>query len=204
MSKLLIRIAQGGKPESQALVVTTLVSDQPIGFDAGTASRACSGQSHSESTPSEIASESVAPRRGRHDPNTREGALQDPGIQYHLRDLEPVTNLAEPKPAPVRIAIAIPCFNEAPAIAQVIAGFRVALPEAEIFVFDNNSTDGTGEIARGLGVQSCRCATRQGACRPSCAGRPGRVDVVVLTDGDGTYPAEAAPFSGRAAGRGRC
>ena len=55
IEQLLIRLAQGGKPESQALVVTTLVSDQPIGFDAGTASRAAQRQSHSESTPSEIA-----------------------------------------------------------------------------------------------------------------------------------------------------
>jgi hypothetical protein len=55
-----------------------------------------------------------------------------------------VTNLAEAEPTPVRIAVAIPCFNEAPAIAFVIARFQAALPEAELVVFDNNSTDGTG------------------------------------------------------------
>ena len=52
-----------------------------------------------------------------------------------------------------RIAVAIPCYNEAAAIATVVAQFRAALPDAEIVVFDNNSTDGTGEIARGLGVR---------------------------------------------------
>ena len=66
-----------------------------------------------------------------------------------------MTHLAEPEadPAPARIAVAIPCYNEAAAIATVIAQFRAALPEARIVVFDNNSTDGTGEIARGLGVR---------------------------------------------------
>ena len=52
-----------------------------------------------------------------------------------------------------RIAVAIPCYNEAAAIATVIAQWRAALPEAEIVVFDNNSTDGTGAIARALGVR---------------------------------------------------
>ena len=64
-----------------------------------------------------------------------------------------MTNPAEAEPPSARIAVAIPCFNEAAAIASVIERFRAALPDAEIVVFDNNSTDGTGEIARGLGVR---------------------------------------------------
>ena len=65
-----------------------------------------------------------------------------------------------------RIAVAIPCFNEAAAIATVIAQFRAALPEAEIVVFDNNSTDGTGAIAAVTGRSGRRCSRAgKGACR---------------------------------------
>lgn len=106
-----------------------------------------------------------------------------------------MTNLAEAEPAPVRIAVAIPCFNEAPAIAFVITRFQAALPEAELFVFDNNSTDGTGEIARGLGIRVIP-VPEQGkgnAVRAALVALTD-FDVVVLTDGDGTYPAEAAPL----------
>ena len=51
------------------------------------------------------------------------------------------------------IAVAIPCYNEAAAIAEVVARWREALPGAEVVVFDNASDDGTGAIARGLGVR---------------------------------------------------
>jgi glycosyltransferase involved in cell wall biosynthesis len=93
------------------------------------------------------------------------------------------------------IAVAIPCFNEAAAIGTVIAQFRAVLPDAEIVVFDNNSTDGTGAIARGLGVRVVD-VPQQGkghAVRAAFAALA-EFDVVVLTDGDGTYPAEAAPL----------
>jgi glycosyltransferase involved in cell wall biosynthesis len=87
--------------------------------------------------------------------------------------------------------VAIPCYNEAAAVATVVAQWRAALPEAEIIVFDNNSTDGTGAIARDLGVRvvpvpaqgkghAVRAAFALLADRPA----------VVLVDGDGTYPAE--------------
>ena len=107
-----------------------------------------------------------------------------------------MTNPAEAEPAPARIAVAIPCFNEAAAIATVIAQFRAALPAAELVVFDNNSTDGTGEIARGLGVRVVAGPrARQGARGTGGVRDPDvSYDVVVLTDGDGTYPAEAAPL----------
>jgi glycosyltransferase involved in cell wall biosynthesis len=94
-----------------------------------------------------------------------------------------------------RIAVAIPCYNEAAAIAAVVASFRAALPGAEIVVVDNNSTDGTGAIARDLGVRVID-VPEQGkghAVRAAFAALGDR-DVVVLTDGDGTYPAEAAPL----------
>jgi glycosyltransferase involved in cell wall biosynthesis len=108
-----------------------------------------------------------------------------------------VNNVAEPEadPAPARIAVAIPCYNEAAAIATVVAQFRAALPDAAIVVYDNNSTDGTGDIARGLGVRVVP-VPRQGkghAVRTAFADLS-EVDVIVLTDGDGTYPALAAPL----------
>jgi glycosyltransferase involved in cell wall biosynthesis len=94
-----------------------------------------------------------------------------------------------------RIAVAIPCFNEAAAIAAVVAQFRAALPDAEIVVFDNNSTDGTGAIARGLGVRVVDVPEQgKGHAVRSAFATLGDVDVIVLTDGDGTYPAEAAPM----------
>ena len=107
-----------------------------------------------------------------------------------------MTNLAEAETSPARIAVAIPCFNEAAAIASVIEQYRASLPDAELVVFDNNSTDGTGEIARGLGVRVID-VPEQGkghAVRAAIGALLSDFDVVVLTDGDGTYPAEAAPL----------
>jgi glycosyltransferase involved in cell wall biosynthesis len=106
-----------------------------------------------------------------------------------------LTSPTEPEPAAARIAVAIPCFNEAAAIGIVIAQFRAALAEAEFVVFDNNSTDRTGEIARGLGVRVID-VPEQGkghAVRAAFAALTD-FDILILTDGDGTYPAEAAPL----------
>ena len=108
-----------------------------------------------------------------------------------------MNNVAEPEadPAPARIAVAIPCYNEAAAIATVVAQFRAALPDAAIVVYDNNSNDGPGDNARGLGVRVVP-VPRQGkghAVRTAFADLS-EVDVIVLTDGDGTYPALAAPL----------
>jgi glycosyltransferase involved in cell wall biosynthesis len=106
-----------------------------------------------------------------------------------------VKNPAEGEPSPARIAVAIPCFNEAAAIATVLAQFQEALPTAELFVFDNNSTDGTGDIASALGAHVI-AVPQQGkghTVRAAFAALHG-FDVLVLTDGDGTYPADAAPL----------
>jgi glycosyltransferase involved in cell wall biosynthesis len=94
-----------------------------------------------------------------------------------------------------RIAVAIPCYNEAAAIATVVASFRAALPRADIIVFDNNSTDGTGEIARKLGVRVIDVPEQgKGHAVRTAFAALSDFDVVLLTDGDGTYPAEAAPL----------
>ena len=94
-----------------------------------------------------------------------------------------------------RIAIAIPCFNEAPAIGTVIDQFRAALPGAEILVFDNNSTDGTAHVARERGVRVQPVAEQgKGHVVRAAFALLGDRDVVLLVDGDGTYPAEAAPL----------
>ena len=97
-----------------------------------------------------------------------------------------------PAPAPA-IAVAIPCYNEAGAIASVVAAWRSAVPEAEIVVFDNNSGDGTGALARRLGVRvvEVRDQGKGHAVRAIFEDLADR-DVVILVDGDGTYPAEAA------------
>jgi glycosyltransferase involved in cell wall biosynthesis len=106
------------------------------------------------------------------------------------------TEAAEPDSTPeARIAVAIPCYNEAAAIATVVASFRAALPEAEIVVFDNNSSDGTGDIARGLGVRVVDVPEQgKGHAVRAAFATLADCDVVLLTDGDGTYPAEAAPL----------
>ena len=59
------------------------------------------------------------------------------------------------------VAVLVPCYNEAPTIARVVADFRAALPEATIYVYDNNSTDGTADIAAAAGAV-VRRESRQG------------------------------------------
>lgn len=91
-----------------------------------------------------------------------------------------------------RIAVLLPCYNEAATIAQVIADFREALPQAIIYVYDNNSTDGTAEIAREAGAV-VRFEKRQG--KGNVVRRMFReieADCYLMSDGDCTYPAAQA------------
>ena len=60
-----------------------------------------------------------------------------------------------------KIAVLIPCYNESATIAKVVQDYRAALPDAAIYVYDNNSTDGTDEIARAAGAV-VRYERRQG------------------------------------------
>jgi len=93
----------------------------------------------------------------------------------------------------LRIAVLIPCRNEAVAISAVVAGFRAALPQATIFVYDNNSTDDTISTALAAGAQ-VRRETLQGkghVVRRMFADI--EADIYVLVDGDDTYDPAAAP-----------
>ncbi|HEY0328093.1 MAG TPA: glycosyltransferase [Rhodopseudomonas sp.] len=91
-----------------------------------------------------------------------------------------------------RVAVLIPCYNEDITIGKVVEDFRAALPEAQIFVYDNNSTDRTAECARAAGA-ILRREPRQGkgnVVRRMFADI--EADLYVLVDGDGTYDAAAA------------
>jgi glycosyltransferase involved in cell wall biosynthesis len=93
----------------------------------------------------------------------------------------------------LRVAVLVPCFNEEAAIGTVVADFRKALPQAQIFVYDNNSRDRTAEIARAAGAE-VRSERRQGkghVVRRMFADVD--ADIYVLVDGDATYDAPGAP-----------
>lgn len=92
-----------------------------------------------------------------------------------------------------RIAVVLPCYNEEAAIEQTIAGFREALPQATIYVFDNNSSDRTAELARAAGaiVQLERQQGKGHVVRRMFADVD--ADVYLMADGDLTYDPKAAP-----------
>jgi glycosyltransferase involved in cell wall biosynthesis len=91
------------------------------------------------------------------------------------------------------VAVLIPCFNEAATIKKVVADFRKAVPTAQVVVVDNNSGDGTGDLAAQAGARVITCR-RQGK---GAALRKGLKEIqaqyYIVVDGDDTYPAEAAP-----------
>ena len=91
-----------------------------------------------------------------------------------------------------RIAVLIPCWNEALTIEKVVTDFRAVLPEADIYVYDNNSTDGTAEIAKRAGAIVVH-EYRQGKGNViRSMFRDIDADCYVMVDGDDTYPAENA------------
>lgn len=108
-------------------------------------------------------------------------------LDEFAREQRPVVEAATP-----RIAVLVPCFNEEAAVGKVVADFREALPQARVYVYDNNSSDNTIAVARDAGAQ-VRVERRQGK---------GHVvkrmfadidaDVYVLVDGDATYDAPSA------------
>lgn len=90
------------------------------------------------------------------------------------------------------IAVLIPCYNESKTVAKVVKEYHKALPEAKIYVYDNNSTDGTGEIAEKAGAV-VKQEYRQGKGNVvRSMFRDIDADCYLMIDGDGTYPADAA------------
>lgn len=94
---------------------------------------------------------------------------------------------------PHRIAAIVPCHNEAIAISKVVTDLRAAIPQMTVYVYDNNSTDGTDEAARAAGA-IVRYENNQGkgnVIRRAFADVD--ADIYVMIDGDDTYEAAAAP-----------
>ncbi|MFQ5428826.1 MAG: glycosyltransferase family 2 protein [Phycisphaerae bacterium] len=98
--------------------------------------------------------------------------------------------MTESKTTGPRIAVLIPCYNEAATVQQVVNDFRRELPDARIYVFDNNSTDETGNLARSAGAVVIR-EKKQGKGHVVAAMfEKISADYLVIVDGDDTYPAE--------------
>lgn len=91
-----------------------------------------------------------------------------------------------------KIAILIPCYNESQTISKVIKDFKKALPESDIYVYDNNSTDGTDEIAKKAGaIVKYEYAQGKGNVIRRMF-REIDADCYLMIDGDDTYPSESA------------
>lgn len=93
----------------------------------------------------------------------------------------------------MRIAVLVPCLDEEAAIGKVVSDFRAALPSATVYVYDNNSTDRTSEVAAAAGavVRRERRAGKGNVVRRMF--KDIEADVYVMVDGDDTYEAAAAP-----------
>ena len=91
-----------------------------------------------------------------------------------------------------KIAVLIPCYNEAKTIEKVVKDYKKVLPEATIYVYDNNSSDGTDKIARDAGAEVVY-EYRQGKGNViRSMFRDIDADCYLMIDGDDTYPAENA------------
>jgi glycosyltransferase involved in cell wall biosynthesis len=92
-----------------------------------------------------------------------------------------------------KIAVLVPCYNEEVSVAQVVTDFRAALPSAAIFVFDNNSTDKTADVARAAGAEVYREMHQGKGFVVRRMFTDIEADIYVLVDGDATYDAPSAP-----------
>lgn len=105
-----------------------------------------------------------------------------------VNDMDQSRDLSQPS-----VAVLLPCYNEEVTVGKVVRDFHAALPDAAIYVYDNNSTDRTAEIASAEGA-IVRKEPRQGKGNVIRAMFEDiDADVYVMADGDDTYPAEAAP-----------
>jgi glycosyltransferase involved in cell wall biosynthesis len=102
------------------------------------------------------------------------------------------TNIAAAVAAPPRVAVLLPCYNEEIAVGECVRAFRAALPDAEIYVYDNNSRDRTAEVARAAGaiVRSEPLQGKGNVVRRMFADVD--ADIYVMADGDNTYDAPSA------------
>lgn len=91
------------------------------------------------------------------------------------------------------VAVLVPCYNEERAIAKVVADFRAALPTATVYVYDNNSTDGTAAAAKAAGAIVRREAHQGKGYVVRRMFNDIEADIYVLVDGDATYDAPSAP-----------
>lgn len=95
------------------------------------------------------------------------------------------------RPAPARVAVLIPCYNEEQTISDVVIQFRAQLPAAAIYVFDNNSSDQTAARAQAAGARVFYERRQGKGYVTQSMFRHVDADVYVIVDGDGTYPAAA-------------
>lgn len=115
-------------------------------------------------------------------------------IEAELRRIAPhIATKSHAAECTPRIAVLLPCLNEAAAIADVVASFKRSLPDATIYVYDNNSTDGTADVARAAGavVRHERLRGKGNVVRRMFADID--ADIYLLADGDLTYDATRAP-----------
>lgn len=92
----------------------------------------------------------------------------------------------------MKLAVIIPCYNEGKAISGVVEEYQQALPEADIYVFDNNSTDNTAQMAEKSGATVIHVARQGKGNVIRSAFLEIDADVYLMADGDGTYPADYA------------
>lgn len=89
------------------------------------------------------------------------------------------------------VALVVPCYNEEVAIADVIVGFKKAMPEMRVYVFDNNSTDDTAAIAKKNGANVVRVPLRGKGNVVRRMFADVDADIFVMVDGDATYDPES-------------
>jgi glycosyltransferase involved in cell wall biosynthesis len=96
------------------------------------------------------------------------------------------------RPTPLKLAVILPCYNEEQAIAKVVSDFNQVLPEASIYVFDNNSTDRTAQVAAQAGAKVVFVGLmgKGNVVRRMFADI--EADIYLMADGDETYEASVA------------
>lgn len=92
----------------------------------------------------------------------------------------------------MKTAVLIPCYNEAKTIENVVTDFKEVLPDADIYVYDNNSIDGSDELAKNAGAIVCYEYKQGKGNVVQSMFRDINADCYIMVDADDTYPAESA------------